>query len=399
MPDISFEQLIAPLEPGAFFRDYWQKDSLLAPTTDRVRDLVSLADIELLVSSLISTGPDWIQVVKTGSRLEPAAFCTDESFVSLPKLYSAYRAGYTIQLSKLHKRWPPVGRLARAAEAAFTAAGVPLAHRIGSHLYLTPAHSTGFTPHYDSHDVVVVQVAGAKRWKVYGAREEFPVAMQMGDVPRDQLPPLRHDVLLEAGQILYIPRGIFHEALSEDQFSVHVTLDIFPYTWSDLVSRIMLAQPRFRESLPVGAWTATGASPELVEGFRERLQGLGDFAGLDSLAVSMLKNFIENLDTLPDDGFEQMHRLESVTLDSVVERRPGAFARVLTNGGNPELRFPGSGFGGPEVLAPVFRYLEASPRFVVRELPDFLSGASKIEITRELIREGFLGIAGPTPPQ
>lgn len=395
MPDISFEQLIAPLAPSAFFRDYWQKDSLLAPTTGRVRELVTLADIELLVSSLIATGPDWIQVVKAGSRLAQPSFCTDESFVSLPKLYGAYRAGYTIQLAKLHKRWPPVGRLARAVEAAFTTAGVPLAHRIGSHLYLTPARSAGFTPHYDSHDVVVVQVAGNKRWKVYGAREEFPVAMQMGDVPRDQLPPLRHDVLLEAGEILYIPRGIFHEALSEDQFSVHVTLDIFPYTWSDLVSRIMLAQPRFRGSLPVGSWTASGASPELASGYRERIDGLAGFGGLDALATGMLRSFIENLDTLPDDGFEQMHRLGSVTLDTVVARRPGSFARVLANGGGPELRFPGSGFGGPEVLAPVFRYLEASPRFAIRELPDLLSGDSKLEIARELIREGFLEIAEP----
>ncbi|HEY0557275.1 MAG TPA: cupin domain-containing protein [Thermoanaerobaculia bacterium] len=395
MSEVCFEELVAPLEPAVFFRDYWQKQIFLGSSAASVGSLVSLADLEFLLTSLTTPGPDWIQVVKAGSTRATSSFCTVESFVSLPKIYGAFAAGYTIQLAKMHKRSAPVGRLCRSADIAFTAAGMPLAHRVGSHLYLTPAHSVGFSPHYDSHDVFVVQVQGTKRWKIYGALEEFPVEMQQGDVPRDRLPPLSHDILLEAGQVLYVPRGIFHEALAEDRHSIHVTLDVFPYTWADLVARLMRAEGRFRAALPVGTWTEDGISPALAAGLRERLDELlaaGDLAGV---ASGMLEDFVGGLDTLPADGLGQLLDLEAVvTLDTVLARRPGSFAQIIAKNGNLELRFPSSGFGGPAALVPVFRFLRDSPRFAVRDLPSLLSGESKLAIAKELIREGFLEIAG-----
>lgn len=391
--DLSFDQLLAPLSPSSFFQDYWQKRSLWSPTSETVRSLVDLADIEFLAASLPTPDRNWIRVVKAGAGLAERSFCTDESFVSLPKLYAAYRAGYTIQLSKMHKRWAPAGRLCRKVEEAFTAAGVPLAHRIGSHLYLTPAHSVGLEPHYDSHDVIVVQVQGVKRWKVYGTLEEFPLHMQKGDVPRDQLPPLEHDIQLEAGQILYIPRGVFHEALAEDTHSVHITLDIFPYTWTDLLYRIASSTADFREALPVGSWAAGGGATEVLrEGFTRRIHSLKNQDELDKISVAMLEEFLDNIDTLPSSGFEQMHRLPTVSLQTVVERRPGAFPCVI-NGNGLQLRFPGSGFKGPQVLAEVFEKLSSCGRLVVADLSDFLSAESKVEIAKELIREGFLEIA------
>jgi|GEM_PF-4566487 len=394
MPEVCFQELIASLGPDVFFRDYWQKQIFWAPSAASVESLVSLADLEFLLTSLTTPGPDWVQVVKAGSPRATSSFCTGESFVSLPKIYGAFASGYTIQLAKMHKRFAPVGRLCRSADIAFTAAGMPLAHRVGSHLYLTPAHSVGFSPHYDSHDVFVVQVQGTKRWKIYGALSEFPVEMQQGDVPRDRLPPLSHDVLLEAGQVLYVPRGIFHEALAEDRHSVHVTLDVFTSTWADLISKMMLAEGRFRAALPVGSWTGDGVSPALLAGFRERIDWLLAAGDLGGVIGEMRQDFIGGLDTLPADGLGQLLDVEAITLDTVLAQRPGAFAQITARNGSLELRFPGSGFGGPGALDPVFRFLRDSPRFAIRDLPSMLSGESKLAIAKELIREGFLEIAG-----
>lgn len=394
MAEVRFEELIAPVDSEVFFRDYWQKQILRGTTSASVQSLVSLADLEHLLTSLTNPGPDWIQVVKAGATRATSAFCTRESFVSLPKIYASIAAGYTIQMAKMHKRFAPIGRLCRSADAAFVAAGIPLARHVGSHLYLTPAHSVGFSPHYDSHDVFVVQIQGTKRWKIYGALEEFPVEMQHGDVPRDQLPPLTHDILLEEGEVLYVPRGIFHEAIAEDRHSVHVTLDVFNYTWADLISKMMLARGRFRAALPVGSWTGNGASPALLDGLSERIRELQGLKGVTPLVGEMLRDFIDSLDTLPADGLGQLLELEAITLDTVVARRPGAFAEILAQNGNLELRFPSSGFGGPSALEPVFRFLRDSPRFAVRDLPSLLSGESKLAIAKELIREGFLEIAG-----
>jgi hypothetical protein len=392
MAELSFQDLITPLESEAFFGEYWQKKVLWSPSSDQIRTLISLADIEFLLSSLTTPGPNWVQVVKAGKPLALRSYATGESFVSLPKVYGAYQAGYTIQLAKMHKRWRAVGALCRAAEIAFTEAGVPLSTRIGSHLYLTPAHSTGLEPHYDNHDVIVVQVEGVKHWKVYGSLDAFPIDMQIGSVPRDQLPPLEQDIPLEAGQILYIPRGVFHEASTEDQHSVHITLDITPYNWTDLLYRVMREDARFREALPVGSWTQDGASETLRSQLRERLTALADHETVDRVARAMFDGFLEYLDTLPQRGLEQLHQLESVGPDTILRRRPGAYPSLLKDGGKLKLRFPGSGFQAPEGLESLFEALLQSSRFAVRDLPDLLAEESKVEVARELIREGFLEI-------
>lgn len=391
----SFPELLASLDLPTFFREYWQREVLHVPHAKGVQDLISLADVEFLIASLTSVGPDWMRVVKEGSTLQPGAYCTEESFVSLPKVYDAYNRGYTIQLAKVDKRSLAVGRLCRTAEAAFTAAGVFLSRRIGSHLYLTPANSAGFNPHYDNHDVMVVQVQGAKRWKVYGSLERFPAGMQKGVVPREQLPELRYDICLEAGQVLYIPRGIFHEALAEDRHSLHVTLDIFPVTWADLVSRVVAADAAFREALPPGSWGTHGSSGMLQEGFRARVTALLESDDVRHMTTKMLEGFLDRLDTLPDQGLSQLHLIEAVTLDTVVERRPGAFPCVFNTAQRLRLRFPGSGLSAPRELEPVFQFLSTEHSFSVDDLPNTLSSEGKVELARELIREGLLAVAAP----
>ena len=42
----------------------------------------------------------------------------------------------------------------------------------GCNVYLTPADSQGFSPHYDDIDAFILQLEGKKRWKVYPPRSE-----------------------------------------------------------------------------------------------------------------------------------------------------------------------------------------------------------------------------------
>lgn len=41
---------------------------------------------------------------------------------------------------------------------------------VGCNVYLTPAYSQGFAPHYDDIEAFVVQVDGEKHWRVYKPR-------------------------------------------------------------------------------------------------------------------------------------------------------------------------------------------------------------------------------------
>ena len=103
-------------------------------------------------------------------------------------------------------------------------------------LYASWTGTEGFGTHWDDHDVVVVQLDGAKRWKLYGPTRTAPMYRDV-DVP--EAPPGEPvaDLVLTAGDVLYLPRGWWHAvAASEGQRSLHVTCGLQSSTGADLIS-------------------------------------------------------------------------------------------------------------------------------------------------------------------
>jgi mannose-6-phosphate isomerase-like protein (cupin superfamily) len=190
-------------------------------------------------------------------------------------------------------------------ETAFLEAGIPLQQRVGAHLHLTPPQGVAKTPHYHTHDNWIVQVRGAKRWRLYGCREEFPLEVQRGEVSRDRLPPLRRTVHLEAGQALYVPRGHYHEAQAVDAPSLHVTLDLTPVSWVDLLCRGARRETALRQALPRRSPPREGES-SLKAGWKRRLDGLLRHRGeIDALCRELREGFLESLDPMPGkEGFK-----------------------------------------------------------------------------------------------
>ena len=64
-----------------------------------------------------------------------------------------FRQGATIIFTHLHQRIPSLGRLCEGLERAFSS-------RMQTNIYLTPPSAQGFAPHWDTHDVFILQIAG-----------------------------------------------------------------------------------------------------------------------------------------------------------------------------------------------------------------------------------------------
>src|SRR6185295_12103641 len=92
----------------------------------------------------------------------------------------------------------------------------------------------GFSAHYDTHDVFILQAAGSKHWRLYGSSVQLPLASTPYPYPGPDAGKPSADFVLRAGDVLYIPRGHVHDALTSDSISLHVTLGINVYTWADL---------------------------------------------------------------------------------------------------------------------------------------------------------------------
>jgi ribosomal protein L16 Arg81 hydroxylase len=110
----------------------------------------------------------------------------------------------------------------------------------------------GILPHWDPVSVLVLQVAGRKRWRLYGTSRSAPLRRDFD--PNDQCPDgTPDDVTLTNGDVLYVPRGCWHEAVALDEPSLHLTLTISPRTGIDLLhwlTDILREEEVFRRDLP-----------------------------------------------------------------------------------------------------------------------------------------------------
>ncbi|KAF4523338.1 hypothetical protein B566_EDAN013523 [Ephemera danica] len=141
---------------------------------------------------------------------------------------------------------------------------------VGANIYLTPPGTQGFAPHYDDIEAFVLQLEGKKHWRLYSPRceEEQLPRYSSDNLSEEDIGDPIMDVVLEAGDLLYFPRGTIHQANAlKDSHSLHITISCYQKnTWADLIEMV----------LPRAIEIATAEVPELRQGLpRDFLQYLG----------------------------------------------------------------------------------------------------------------------------
>ena len=166
------------------------------------------------------------------------------------RLHALLRAGASVVLNGIHSFHPPARPVADAIEAA-------LGGYAGINLYASWMPTRGFATHWDDHDVFILQVAGRKRWQIYGETRRFPLMRDVEPNPRPG--EAVWSGMVEAGDVLYIPRGWWHDARAEGDDgaagvgSVHLTCSINPRTGLDFLSWLsgrLARHEAFRRDLP-----------------------------------------------------------------------------------------------------------------------------------------------------
>lgn len=165
------------------------------------------------------------QPVEVGDKLVPDA-------VIPSRVVEYFRAGSTIAWSALHHFRPNMRNLALMLSDKF-------ATQTGVTAMLTPANKQGFYPHCDRVDVFAVQLLGTKRWRVWPVLEA-----RKGDAPHfsasgEELGPPIIETTLSPGDILYLPNGTPHVAVTGNEISLHLVIMIRPCRWSELLKRII----------------------------------------------------------------------------------------------------------------------------------------------------------------
>jgi hypothetical protein len=400
--DFDLRKLLAPVEVEKFLSDHWEKQPLHLSHQEpnRYCALFCSADVDAVIAF---TRPKFADA----SAFKPET-PRRQSFVQslladrqpeangipgIAELRSVYARGKTVVIMSMQQRWLPIALLCRKLESFFHCP-------VHANLYLTPAGAQGFDAHFDTHEVLVLQLEGNKHWRLYGSARALPLPGEPTHVPREQLGPVR-EILLEPGDLLYIPRGHVHEAFTSAGASMHLTVGINVLRWSDVLHEAVESaarrDERLRQSLPPGLLGGSAAPAAATEHFRDLLRVLLSEARLDECLRQLGDVFFGQMQVLPDAHFAAPAPEEPIDLDAVLEKCPGAVCRVVQEGAWTAIEFPGGRVGGPLKIAKALRFVADADRFAVRALPDDLGGEAKLVLARRLLRERLLRVARPRP--
>lgn len=231
------DQLLTPIDLADFFANYYEQKHLLIRRNDpnyfshllsyqKLDELLFSTDLHhpqlRIVNNATEKFPDpKTYTVKNSTRIDPLKFLRH------------YRQGSTMVFSAAHERIFSLRQLTNQI-------GAYLQHPLQTNIYLTPHNAQGFAPHYDTHDVFVLQFAGSKRWRIYDTNQLLADKTTPFDKENCAVGKVIAEFTLHQGDSLYIPRGIMHDANCVDENSGHITLGLVAKTWAVTLAELLL---------------------------------------------------------------------------------------------------------------------------------------------------------------
>ena len=150
-----------------------------------------------------------------------------------------------------------VDRISPSIKAVTAALGDLFSARAGANVYCSFDRVQAFASHCDVHEVFVVQCEGEKVWNIYRNRAASPIASPSGPDAQALIDRAKGDVAMQVtmkpGDMLYLPRGVYHDALATAGASLHVTFAVLPLAARGifpLLEQIALEDEAFRAYLP-----------------------------------------------------------------------------------------------------------------------------------------------------
>jgi ribosomal protein L16 Arg81 hydroxylase len=258
-PVTSLERLFDPVAPGDFFATHFGRRPLHIPgRADKFASVMSWDDLNRILGMDVWDA-NTLHLVLDKQRVPPAAYSQtilnrNQRQVLQPdagRVMDLLRRGASLVLNNIETLHP--GALAVAETI-----GSRLGAKVSANLYCSWQQRPAFDSHYDRHDVFALHVVGEKIWRVYEGRLDNPVEhAAFYNIPQSECDRLKgrvaQEVTMRPGDLLYLPRGQFHDALASSAASIHVTFGCGQPTGLDWLTHLWeraVHDPRFRADLP-----------------------------------------------------------------------------------------------------------------------------------------------------
>jgi hypothetical protein len=279
-----------------------------------------------------------------------------------------------------------IGTLARSLE-------VELNFPTQVNTYITPPQSTGLVPHYDDHDVLILQIQGSKTWHLYVGADMPPREIQRDKdkaVVLERL-PTPSDVHLEAGDVLYVPRGRVHAAETHSEPSIHLTVGIHAPTVLMLAIGALYSQSfrddRLNAQLPARHLDDADLDATVRDLVLEAVATVQDPDALTD-GIGLLSDVLVRRGKCPPVG--QIAGANTVDTQTRVVKYQPLYSQVKAADGGVTLQFASLSISAGSDHAAALRFVSASTEpFHVGDLPG-LRPEQQTDLARTLIVSGFL---------
>ncbi|XP_008282484.1 ribosomal oxygenase 1 [Stegastes partitus] len=306
-----FQWLINPIPAKSFFRDIWEKKPIFVQrkNPDYYKGLFSTAEFDRILRE---------EDVQYGVNLDVTSYTNGKRETHNPPgralpftVWDFYESGCSLRMLNPQAFSSTVWNVLSILQEQFGSMA-------GANVYLTPPGTQGFAPHYDDIEAFVVQLEGKKHWRVYNPRtddEVLPVLSSPNFNDAEIGKPIL-DVVLEAGDLLYFPRGFIHQGnCLPDAHSLHITISSYQKnSWGDLLQRLVPASleiameedVEFRRGLPLDYLTYMGVQnsdkddPRRAKFFSQivsLMKKLTNYAPVDAAVDQKARDFLH--DCLP----------------------------------------------------------------------------------------------------
>jgi bifunctional lysine-specific demethylase and histidyl-hydroxylase NO66 len=255
---MDFAELIAPLAPEHFLAEHWGRKPVHvpAPTGSGRAGVIGWARLNQLLGIRSHWGPEHIKLLLNSAPVAPDFYMDEVQTHAGPrqladpaKVEMFLAMGASLVADAVEQVAPEVRALTDSLAQRFAA-------RVEANLYCSFQGVQAFASHCDLHEVFAIHCVGEKRWRIYANRAENPLEHITGDDAQARIDaakgPVLMDVTLRPGDLLYIPRGYFHDALASSAESLHLTLGVTPHSGKllfELLQEMAVREPAFRAYL------------------------------------------------------------------------------------------------------------------------------------------------------
>jgi ribosomal protein L16 Arg81 hydroxylase len=237
-----------PIDTERFFATYFEQQPLLMAQACS-GSVFNWNDFDNLLE-VMEPDEESLQLFLNGPI--PAPHYLDHTFefgrqrqrINKYRFYEHLEHGATVVVNRAETYSPIVKNLCHAigSFAQQPASGnIYINFSTGTHANTPNDHAkkggTTFGKHWDTHDVFVIQLIGKKRWQLYPPTLPLPLSHQTSKQLQHELPQTPQtpsaEYVLNAGDILYIPRGWWHEVSPIDVDTLHLSVGTYAPTLTD----------------------------------------------------------------------------------------------------------------------------------------------------------------------